>query len=222
LFHPERSAEGAQSKDGDQHTIHRLEAFSDIVIGFCIAEMGLNLLLPKTAGALPSIVVGTNGFILSFVAISIVWWIHHRLFKSFFVLTSVTLVLNFAMLGCLVLMVYFQQIALHFMVTEERSDEAVQLWLGSYSVVYALLASMLWIGLRFRWETLTIDDLRWGLSRAILTSAGTLAFVAYAVGFVRRGTAPGILVVTFLIIVAIRILVPLLTDRLIARRVASS
>jgi uncharacterized membrane protein len=206
----------------DQHSIHRLEAFSDIVMGFCIAEMGLNLLIPRTAAQLPSIVVSTNGFILSFVAISIAWWIHHRLFTTFFVLNSVTLILNFAMLGSLVLMVYFQQIALHFMVTGERSEGAVQLWLVTYSVVYALLASMLWIGLRFRWETLTVDDLRWGLSRAILTSVGTLAFVAYAIGFVRRGTAPGILVVTFLVIVAIRILVPLLTDRLIVRRTASS
>ena len=206
------------TKAGDEHTVHRLEAFSDIVIGFCIAEMGLNLLIPKTASALPSIVVGTNGFILSFVLISIVWWIHHRLFKSLFVLNPATLILNFAMLGSLVLMVYFQQISLHLMAIDDRPGEAVQLWLFSYSLVYALLAAMMWIGLQARWRSLTNEDLRWGLSRAILTSVGTLAFILSGIGFEQVTSARDLFVAAMVIVVTTRLVVPWVVDRFAAKR----
>jgi uncharacterized membrane protein len=206
------------TKAGDEHTVHRLEAFSDIVIGFCIAEMGLNLLIPKTASALPSIVVGTNGFILSFVLISIVWWIHHRLFKSLFVLNPVTLILNFAMLGSLVLMVYLQQISLHLMAIGDRPETAVQLWLFCYSLVYALLAAMMWIGLWARWRILTIEDLRWGLSRAILTSVGTLAFIVSGVGFEQVTSARDLFIAAIVIVVTTRLVVPWAVDRFATRR----
>ncbi len=75
--------------------------------------MGLNLIVPGTAAQLPSIVVGASGFAISFVLVAILWWIHHRLFKSFFVLNTAMVIVNFAMLGALVLMVYFQQICVH-------------------------------------------------------------------------------------------------------------
>lgn len=50
--------------NGDERTIHRLEAFSDIVIGFCIAEMGANLLFPRSGAELPSIVVRASRFLM--------------------------------------------------------------------------------------------------------------------------------------------------------------
>jgi hypothetical protein len=31
------------SDSGDEHLLHRFEAFSDIVIGFCLAELTLSL-----------------------------------------------------------------------------------------------------------------------------------------------------------------------------------
>lgn len=180
--------------------------------------MGINLLVPKTPAQLPGIAVGTTGFAISFVLIAIVWWIHHRLFKSLFVLNTVMVMLNFAMLGSLVLMVYFQQISLHFIADGDRAEPAVQLWLVTYSVVYALLAAMMWIGVRIRWDTLAVADLRWGLSRAILASVGTLIFVAYGFYFQFRGTTRSLLIVPFVVIVTIRLLVPRLIDRLVVRR----
>src|ERR1700761_9221294 len=101
---------GADAK----RTLQRLEAFSDIVIGFCIAEMGLNLLVPAHATDYRAIETSVIGFIVSFALISIVWWVHQRIFRTFYILTPLTLVLNFTLLGSLVLMVYMQQIALHF------------------------------------------------------------------------------------------------------------
>lgn len=62
----------AMRSDAERETVHRLEAFSDIVIGFCIAEMGINLLMPRSVAELPNVAFGTAGFAFSCVLISIV------------------------------------------------------------------------------------------------------------------------------------------------------
>ncbi len=204
--------------NGDERTLHRLEAFSDIVIGFCIAEMGLNLVVPKTAAQLPSIVIGTDGFVTSFVLIAIVWWIHHRLFKSIFVLNTAMVIVNFAMLGALVLMVYFQQICVHLIAIGDDVTVAVQLWLVSYSVVYALVAVMLWYGLRVRWRMLSEDDLRWAFGRAALVSLGSLIFIAYALIFKYRVHSSELFLILAVVIVAARFAVNGVVSRVISRR----
>jgi uncharacterized membrane protein len=215
-------SERSRRTSGDEHTIHRLEAFSDIVIGFCIAEMGVNLFIPRTAAELPSIVTGTNAFVVSFILISVLWWIHHRLFKSLFILNPVTLILNFAMLGSLVLMVYFQQISVHLIAANDRVGVAVQLWFVSYAVVYALLAAMLWIGLRARWESLPLHDARWGLNRAILASTGVLIFLACAAVFELHGNLRNLVFVMVGLALVLRFVVGQLVRRFMARRVVSS
>jgi len=52
--------------DRDERTTHRLEAFSDIVMGFCMAELGLNLVIPKNVAELASSWANLNVFALSF------------------------------------------------------------------------------------------------------------------------------------------------------------
>jgi len=205
---------------GDERTVHRLEAFSDIVIGFCIAQMGVNLLIPKTAAELPSIVVGTNAFAISFVLIAIVWWSHHRLFKSLFVLNAVTLILNFAMLGSLVLMVYFQQVGLHFLASGNLPRTAVVLWLVAYALVFTLLATMMWIGLYVRWNALSEEDLRWGLSWAMTNSIALLIFTTFSVLFEVQGRVSALAVILLATGVIVKFAIDLVTNRLVARRAA--
>jgi uncharacterized membrane protein len=178
--------------------------------------MGVNLLIPKTAVQLPSIVAGTSGFLLSFTLIAFVWWVHHRLFRSFFVLAPMTVILNFAMLASLVLMVYFQQITLHFIAAGDYPVSAARLWLLCFAVAYALLAAMLWIGLRARWAELSAENLQWGLSRAVLVSLGTLILLTYGVAFERLRS--GSLIAIPLVVVGIRVVVPWAVRRLVERR----
>ena len=40
------------SDDKDEHLLHRLEAFSDIVIGFCLAQLTFSLRNPFSQGAI--------------------------------------------------------------------------------------------------------------------------------------------------------------------------
>jgi hypothetical protein len=203
--------------DGDR-TLHRLEAFSDIVIGFCIAEMGLNLLVPAHATDYRAIQTSVIGFVVSFALISVVWWVHQRIFRTFYVLTPLTLILNFTLLGSLVLMVYMQQIALHFISIDAPGVVGVvRMWMTSYGFVYGLLDIMLWIGLRERWDSLSAVDLRWGVHRASILSVGALMFFIF--GFGLAGDKPGIpLVIGSLAVFALRFAIPAIVDRIIDSR----
>ncbi len=207
---PKDSTVGADA----ERTLHRLEAFSDIVIGFCIAEMGINLLVPQHASDVRAIVTAITGFSVSFVLISFVWWFHHRIFSTYFVLTRITLILNFTLLGSLVLMVYVQQIALHFIAMDSNPTNVVRMWMAGYGVVYSLLGAMLWIGLRTRWKALTLADLRWGLSRASVLSVGAAIFFLFALGLsgVQGRT---ILIVGPIAVLIMRVFIPKLVDRVI-------
>jgi uncharacterized membrane protein len=210
---PKDSTVGADT----ERTLHRIEAFSDIVIGFCIAEMGINLIVPQHASDTRAIVTAVTGFAVSFVLISFVWWFHHRIFSTYFVLTRITLILNFTLLGSLVLMVYFQQIALHFIAMDKNPTNVVRMWMAGYGAVYGLLGAMLWIGLRKRWNALTLADLRWGVSRASVLCVGAAIFYLFAAGLAGiEGKA--ILIVGPIAVLIMRVLVPKLVDRVIAPR----
>lgn len=199
-------------------TLHRLEAFSDIVIGFCIAEMGINLLVPQHVRDVRTVEVGVIGFAVSFALISIVWWIHQRIFRVFFVLSRLTLLVNFTLLGSLVLMIYFQQIAVHFISVGDRNvSEVTRWWLMSYGAVYSLLDAMLWIGLRERWRSLPAVELRWGMHRASALTVGAAMFLTTGAGI--ADTFPGAVIgAGAIVLLAIRFVMPRVVDRVIALR----
>jgi uncharacterized membrane protein len=210
---PKDSTAGADT----ERTLHRLEAFSDIVIGFCIAEMGINLLVPQHASDIRTIKTGTIGFAVSFVLISLVWWGHQRIFRTYFLLTPLTVVLNFTLLGSLVLMVYFQQISLHFIGIGGNPSNAVRLWLLSYGVVYGLLGAMLWTGVRERWTMLTEADLRWGVGRATILVIGAVLFFVSAACYAEfRGKV--VFVVAIITVLFLRLFVPMMANRVVATR----
>jgi hypothetical protein len=61
-----RSTRVQKPDDKAQHTIHRLEAFSDVVMGFCLAQLGLNLVLPSSSTDPRSIWGGIAFFVAAF------------------------------------------------------------------------------------------------------------------------------------------------------------
>jgi len=98
-------------EESEQHVVHRLEAFSDIVIGFSLAQMTLNVTLPKDA---LQILGGTLGaFALTFVVVAGMWWSHHRLFANYFIPTRSNIVLLFCSLAGVLLLVFSLQVWLH-------------------------------------------------------------------------------------------------------------
>jgi uncharacterized membrane protein len=208
----------------DDRTKHRLESFSDVVMGFCLAEIGVNLVIPKNDAGLATMWPALNAFAFSFFLIATLWWNHHRLFASYIVLNMTSVVMNFTMLAALALATYFQQVVVHFITLDISWMVPAQLWLGSMGLVFALLAGMYAIGIWHRHEELDPTALRWGVNRAYRSTMGAVMLGSFSFLF-RAITHQEPLGVTFLIVVAAlfalrRVVVPQVTQRLLAARAA--
>ncbi|HME80793.1 MAG TPA: TMEM175 family protein [Candidatus Eremiobacteraceae bacterium] len=162
----------------DERTIHRLEAFSDIVIGFCLAELGLNLVIPKDLGGLTSSWLSLNAFAISFVAIAILWWYHHRLFMTYLRLNGATIVMNFTLLAALIFGIHFQQVAFHFMADGVDALVPLRLWMICLALIYALLAAMYALCVWERRRDLDPGALRWGVGTTYQTGLSALGLAA--------------------------------------------
>lgn len=97
----------------DDYFLHRLEAFSDIVIGFSLALLTLNLTLPNNASELLASRSLLETYVITFALVCLMWWSHYRLFRYVFVPTFINVVLNFASLMTIGLLIYFMQVWHH-------------------------------------------------------------------------------------------------------------
>ena len=163
--------------DGEraQHTVHRLEAFSDIVMGFCLAQIGLSLVLPKSSADVVTVWESSTFFIGAFVFIALLWWLHHRTFSTFFVLDTSMILMNFGMLCGLILTLYFLESVVHVAASGQHPVFFFNLCFLTFAAVYALLGGMLLVGLCARYSELAPADIRWAI--------GQLANIAMAVVF---------------------------------------
>lgn len=140
--------------ESEKEVIHRLEAFSDIVIGFGLAQLGLSLTIPKHVSDL---FVHTHGlstlgaFAVTFVLVCSLWWMHHKLFRHLFVPTRLNIILNFAALGGVLFYAYVMQVLLH---VGFRDPYALPLYLGCYAYITLLFSVIAWTGLLARRERL--------------------------------------------------------------------
>lgn len=146
--------------DGElqRNTVHRLEAFSDIVIGFSLAQLGASLTFDRTMTLDPS---GVFAFFYAFAIICSLWYFHHRLFEKFFVPKTWPIILNFLWLAIVVLLVF---VAVQFRKGFEYRNLDV-LYFGLYALAYGILALQTTIGTRGRLDA--DEDLRAGAVRNV-------------------------------------------------------
>ena len=130
--------------ESEKETVHRLEAFSDIVIGFSLAQLGATLIFNKQ-NALD--LGGLLTFIASFAIVCGLWYLHHRLFQSFFVPKALPVVLNFVWLAVVVLLVFA---SVHTSGSGFAERNPVQLYFVLYAAAYAILAVQTALGMRER------------------------------------------------------------------------
>lgn len=128
------------------NTVHRLEAFSDIVIGFSLAQLGTSLAFT------PGMSLETTGvlsFLFAFGIICSLWFFHHRLFEYFFIPKTIPILLNFAWLAMVVLLVFVARaIPEHY---SERGEDIT--YFALYMPAYGILALQAVIGLRERGDS---------------------------------------------------------------------
>ncbi|HZT11708.1 MAG TPA: TMEM175 family protein, partial [Candidatus Baltobacteraceae bacterium] len=71
--------------ESEERSIHRFEAFSDIVIGFSLAQLGASLALPSRPIELFTNLIWLVAFLWAFAMVCSMWWFHHRFFTQLFV-----------------------------------------------------------------------------------------------------------------------------------------
>jgi uncharacterized membrane protein len=137
----------------DQHIVHRLESFSDIVIGFSLALLALSLSIPAHITDLITNPWWLIAYFWSFAVISGLWYNHRRLFSSYFVADSFSVGINFVLLSMIGLVVYFVQVFVH-----EHSDYdrtwAFLAYFIAQGCAFLCLGTLYAYGARRRWATL--------------------------------------------------------------------
>jgi uncharacterized membrane protein len=133
--------------ESEKEVVHRLEAFSDIVIGFSLAQLGLSLVIPRHAHDLFANDPAGRGLIalvVTFALVCGIWWSHHRLFRHLFTPTPVSVLANFAALGGIIFLAYSMQVLIHVGLDDRI---AYAMYTGSYAWIFLLFACMAWIGI---------------------------------------------------------------------------
>ncbi|HWT07437.1 MAG TPA: TMEM175 family protein [Xanthomonadales bacterium] len=102
------------SPEDRQRFTRRLEAFSDIVFGFALAQSAVALEVPKNLADFGSHRTELVYFVITFVLIAQFWLIHYRIFHYVFLARTTDVVLNFLLLGTVALLPYALRIWIHF------------------------------------------------------------------------------------------------------------
>lgn len=158
----------------------RLEAFSDIVIGFSLAQTGAALVFPQSAFEIWTRPSALISYLITFFIISTAWLLHNRLFTYFFVPQRIPIILNFTMLCMLGLMIYGLQVFLHF----GPSPAGAALYFTSLALMYGLLGALFAIGVRARNNELSVRQRAEGRRQAVrLLAISAGAAIGVAVGF---------------------------------------
>ena len=135
---------GADSPEDRSRFTRRLEAFSDIVFGFALAQSAVALDVPKSAGDVIAHTGELLYFVVTFVLIVMFWVMHYRIFHYVFVARRVDVLLNFLLLAVVALLPYALRIYIRFPDTALGSG-AYALALG---IGLALIAALEIRGLR--------------------------------------------------------------------------
>lgn len=199
--------------ESEKEVVHRLEAFSDIVIGFSLAQLGLSLTMPDHGRDLFTHVRGATGIIaliITFTLVCGVWWMHHRLFRHLFVPTPINIIANFAALGGVIFLAYSMQVLVH---VHFADAVAFALYTGSYAWIMVLFAAIAWNGMRLRRGRMDAELRMVCFHYAVRLSIIAAWLVVMTLATTLFGVRPQVTQWLFVLLV-----VPLTINRIIGRR----
>jgi uncharacterized membrane protein len=166
----------------EERLVHRLEAFSDVVIGFTLAQSGVQLAVPAAGEAFHLHPFSLFAFLVTFGTVCGMWWAHHKLFDRYFVPVPPCIVLNFASLAGVIFVVYSLQLWLQM---GPRGSTAYAMYSGAFGFVCAMLAVQYAVGLRLRGASMDPTIVRDG-QRALLRLTGLVIIFAASTGYIAR------------------------------------
>lgn len=88
------------------HEVTRLEAFSDVVLGFALTLLVVSLEAPRSYRELVADMHGFLPFACCFAILVWIWVIHHKFFRNYGLTDGITMTLNFVLLFVVLFYVY--------------------------------------------------------------------------------------------------------------------
>ncbi|HTV92343.1 MAG TPA: TMEM175 family protein [Verrucomicrobiae bacterium] len=166
-------------EEREQRLIRRLESFSDLVIGFSLALLGLTLAIPNHFIDLVTNPLWLMAYIWTFGVIASIWYTHQRLFSYYFAVRPYTIFLNFVLLASLGLIVYFVQVFVHLQ-GEPDKVWAFLVYFFMQSIAFIVMGALYGHGVRSRWydldSELRYQGVRYAV-RMLVTGSAVLAGV---------------------------------------------
>ena len=159
--------------ENDRAITRRLESFSDIIIGFCLAQMAINVVIPAHAVEFITHPVAIGAFLLTFGVVARFWWIHAEIMRNYFVPTPPMVLINFAALAAVVLQIFALQLFVHFYASDVDGVNAVRIYIGVFAITYLALTALVATGMWVRRSELSLDTRRSGIRKLI--GYGTIA-----------------------------------------------
>lgn len=173
---------------GDRHFVSRLESFGDIVVGFSMSQLALQLGVPRSAQDVFAHPFRYFVFFLAFGVVSIFWIRFHRVMSTGFAPRRLDVILLFAFLAFVALTPYALVTYTRMQGGEGYSRQGVIL----YILVFLGVISFSWVlavrGMRRAWRHLDQKERRdtW---RFVVTGAVAIpTFVVILVGVGVFGT----------------------------------
>jgi hypothetical protein len=184
----------------DHGLLQRVEIFSDVVLGFCLAELGLSLWLPTTGHPITEVLTrpwGLIAFVWTFGTICLLWVRNNHLFKHYFIPNSFSIALNFAQLGAAVLMVYMVQVFVRAIELDGNGDvkNGIAMYCGSFVLLQLLLGALFLYGVRKRWDLLDMPLRARGVTATMRLFVSAIAVAGIGYGGAHGPRTLGIAVV---------------------------
>jgi hypothetical protein len=136
---------------------HRIESFSDLVIGFSLALLALTLTIPPHFIDLITNPWWLIAYFWTFAVIAGLWYTHQRLFTHFFWPEPLTIFLNFALLSMVGLLVFFVQVLVHYHSEPDRVW-AFLAYFTVFGIGFIIMGSLYLHGAWRRWDALSGED----------------------------------------------------------------
>jgi uncharacterized membrane protein len=174
----------------DEYFVRRLEAFGDIVIGFSLALLALTLIVPSHAAALLRDWVWFAAYVWTFAFVCSMWGAHYWTFRYVFMPTRLSLFLNYAKLGLIVLLIFTVQVLLRSFEFGNARDVVVanELYWGCLSAYWIVAALLLATGIRLRGASLAPEIAR-ACVRRIWRVAATVPMIAAGIAIAAQRDA---------------------------------
>lgn len=135
------------------HEVTRLEGFTDAVFAFAVTLLVVSLEVPKTYPELIAAMRGFPAFGICFALLAVVWYEHYRYFRRYGLENAVAVILNCALLFCVLLYVY----PLKFMFTAAIgeatfSEREVRTLFTIFSSGFTAIFGVFWLLYRYAWS----------------------------------------------------------------------